>query len=62
MGRSLMNSEQLAWTMIYASILGIAHHPRQTENGGKPSMTPEEAARATDEAMKPWVERFGGRA
>lgn len=57
-----MRSDELAWTMIYASILGIAHHPRQTENGGKPSLTPEEAARVTDEAMKPWKERFGGNA
>jgi hypothetical protein len=57
-----MRNDELAWTMIYASILGIAHHPRQTENGGKPSMTPEQAAAATDEAVKQWAERFGGRA
>lgn len=57
-----MRNDELAWTMIYASILGIAHHPRQTENGGAPSMTPEQAAAATDEAVKQWAERFGGRA
>jgi hypothetical protein len=57
-----MRPDELAWVMVYASILGIAHHPRQTENGGKPSMTPEQAAKATDEAMKPWAERFSDRA
>lgn len=55
-----MRSDELAWTMIYTSILGISYHPRQMENGGKPSLTPAEAARVADEAMKPWKERFGG--
>lgn len=50
---------ELAWTMIYASILGISYHPRQMESGS-PSLTPEEAARITDAAMLPWKERFGG--
>jgi hypothetical protein len=52
-----VNDDTLAWVMVYASILGIAHHPRQTENGGKPSMTPEQAATATDAAMAPFRER-----
>ncbi len=54
-----MRNDELAWVMVYASILGIAHHPRQLESGA-PAMTPDEAARLTDEAMKPWKERFGG--
>lgn len=52
-------SYELAWTMIYASIIGIAHHPRQTENGGEPSLTPDDAATRTDAAMIPWRARFG---
>lgn len=54
-----MNDTKLAWTMIYASIIGIANHPRQIENGNPPALTPEEAAKRTDAAMKPWIERFG---
>jgi hypothetical protein len=54
-----MSETKLAWTMIYASILGISYHPRQTENGGKPSITPEQAAAETDAAMAPWIERWG---
>lgn len=54
-----MESNELAWTMIYASILGISYHPRQMENGGKPSLTPAEAARVADEALIEWDKRHG---
>lgn len=52
-----MTPRELAWTMLYASILGIAHHPRQMEKGLP--MTPEEAARRTDDAMIEWDKRYG---
>ena len=53
-----MNDAKMAWTMVYASILGISYHPRQLESG-HPGITPEDAAKATDEAMAPWLERWG---
>lgn len=51
-----MNDDTLAWVMLYSSILGIAHHPRQMETG-EPVMTSDEAARRTDDAMRPFRER-----
>ncbi len=54
----MSETERQTWTLLYASILGIAYHPRQMETG-KPALTPEEAARAADAAMAPYRERFG---
>jgi hypothetical protein len=55
-----MTDRQLAWTMLYSSILGIAHHPRQMQEPDGP-MTPAEAARRTNEAMIEWDRMYGAR-
>lgn len=51
-----MNARTLAWTMLYASILGIGQHPRARDGGT--AVTPSEAADLTDQAMLEWLDRF----
>lgn len=51
-----MNERALAWTMLYGSVLGIAHHPRARE--ANKTMRPDEAARIADDALIEWEKRF----